>query len=203
MKKFLRGLSDGFSAIGRSISFAGKESNQSNEELYAPFRPLDTTERCVAAWGGVLPRAPYCNHSVFVYDIRRDCPTACPGGYEPFRTAPNHNIEVVLGYRYTPSPGCFRLLFRAQYDFRLPKTSLREVSQAVAMAIALEMHRANSADVLLHYNAEFWQMTIAAAYRAELREACRLLGISVAEFELNSDFYRRQYVNGYRNPDRN
>lgn len=201
MKKFLRGLNDGVSAFGRSISF-GRETRKS-EELYAPFRQLDPTGRCIAAWGGVLSRSPYCNHSLFVYDIRRNCPSAEIDGHEPFRTAPNHNVEVVLGYRYTSSARCFRLLFRAQYDFRLPKSSLGDVAKAVALQIVLELYRANSADVLLAYNAEFWQMTVQAAYRSELREACRLLGISMAEFELNADFYRRQYIDGFRNRGRN
>jgi hypothetical protein len=157
------------------------------------FRAVAVQGRAICSWDGVLPRSPHIRHSLILYDIRRDTPRAKLGDHQPFRVSPANNVDLVLGCRYLAHPKYFRLLFRCQLDLRIPRASLDEICESVALAIALDLYRATTADRLIEYSDD-WMLTIEAVYRVELRAALAAIGVSLERFNQDPEFYRRQYI---------
>jgi hypothetical protein len=158
-----------------------------------PFTLRPAAGRSICAWAGTLPKAPYCRHFLSVFDIAPDSLRGNPGEFGDYAIAllhPNNNIEIVMGYRYNDAPKHYHQLYRAQFDLRLPKTSLTQTSIRVGRSLARYLQQIDD-DRLLRYS-EDWTTTVDAVYRVELRHALRAINTTPEQFWSSPDYFRCQ-----------
>lgn len=157
------------------------------------FQCLESTRssRTIAAWSGVLPRSPYARHHLEIVGItEQDCKLEfLRTGLRPFRAFPSATTEVWVGYRYLAVPEKFRLVFRSQFDFRVPGRSTRQVALEVGNYLALVLQNQTKHYQLFEYN-EGLELDCEAIYRNILFAALEAKHISRAAFELEPEFYK-------------
>lgn len=177
-----------FQAIKNAVVNAKK---QKLKEI--PFQRLDqaTSFRTLAVWGGFLPRTPYARHHLAVVDItERSCEIEFyRTGFRPFRVDAYVTTEVWVGFRYYVSPDKFRLVFRSQFDLRVPGRSTRKVAEEVGEHLAQVLRESKHHWQLIEYNSDL-ERDCEAAYKNILLKALKNSNLSMEAFEIQPEKYK-------------
>jgi hypothetical protein len=168
-----------------------------------PFQRVEATQfsRTIACWSGILPQAPYARHHLRVVGLtERDCQLELSRtGLRPFRINSHITTEIWLGFRYLVSPTRFRLVFRGQYDFRIPRRSTRSVAEEVGAYLAESvLPKCRHHYQLIEYNEDL-HLDCEAIYRHLLTKALSEtsvseIPISFEAFALNPEFYKSRFA---------